>query len=153
MRIAIVGSKGQVGWELTRRAPMFGHEVLAWDQDELDITDATAVDQTLTASGAAVVINAAAYTAVDRAEQEPERAFAVNRDGVLYIPFRGELDQYDGATGALLGALPPVDGSPGGYQDSVAAAADGAVYGVWDDDIVRFDDVYGRVPNDNQGAK
>lgn len=85
MRIAIVGSKGQVGWELTRRAPMFGHEVLAWDQDELDITDATAVDQTLTASGAAVVINAAAYTAVDRAEQEPELAFAVNRDGPAHL--------------------------------------------------------------------
>ena len=65
--------------------------------------------------------------------------FAANRGGVLYIPFRGELDQYDGATGALLGALPPVDGSPGGYQDSVVAAADDAVYGVWDDDIVRFD--------------
>ena len=85
MRIAIVGSKGQVGWELTRRAPMFGHEVLAWDRDELDITDATAVDQTLTASGAAVVINAAAYTAVDRAEQEPELAFAVNRDGPAHL--------------------------------------------------------------------
>ena len=85
MRIAIVGSKGQVGWELTRRAPMFGHEVLAWDQDELDITDATAVDQTLTASGAAVVINAAAYTAVDRAEQEPELALAVNRDGPAHL--------------------------------------------------------------------
>jgi dTDP-4-dehydrorhamnose reductase len=85
VRIAIVGSKGQVGWELTRRAPMFGHEVLAWDQDELDITDATAVDQTLTASGAAVVINAAAYTAVDRAEQEPELAFAVNRDGPAHL--------------------------------------------------------------------
>ena len=85
MRIAIVGSKGQVGWELTRRAPMFGHEVLAWDQDELDITDATAVDRMLTASGAAVVINAAAYTAVDRAEQEPELAFAVNRGGPAHL--------------------------------------------------------------------
>lgn len=64
--------------------------------------------------------------------------FAADRGGVLYIPFRGELDQYDGAAGALLGALPPVEGGPGGYQDSVAATAEGAVYAVWDDDIVRF---------------
>jgi len=85
MRLAIVGAKGQVGWELVRRAPMFGHEVLAWDVDELDITDAAAVDRTLAASGADAVINAAAYTAVDRAEQEPTLAFAVNHDGPVHL--------------------------------------------------------------------
>jgi dTDP-4-dehydrorhamnose reductase len=85
MRLAIIGAKGQVGWELTRRAPAFGHEALAWDMAELDITDATAVDRALIASGADAVINAAAYTAVDRAEQEPERAFAVNRDGPAHL--------------------------------------------------------------------
>ncbi|MEI2783228.1 MAG: dTDP-4-dehydrorhamnose reductase [Candidatus Competibacter sp.] len=85
MRLAIIGAKGQVGWELSRRAPMFGHEVLAWDVAELDITDAAAVDRALTTSGANAVINAAAYTAVDRAEQEPESAFAVNRDGPAHL--------------------------------------------------------------------
>lgn len=85
MRLAIVGAKGQVGWELVRRAPMFGHEVLAWDVDELDITDAAAVDRTLATSGADAVINAAAYTAVDRAEQEPTLAFAVNHDGPVHL--------------------------------------------------------------------
>lgn len=85
MRLAIVGAKGQVGWELARRAPMFGHEVLAWDVDELDITDAAAVDRALTTGGADAVINAAAYTAVDKAEQEPELAFAVNRDGPAHL--------------------------------------------------------------------
>ena len=85
MRIIIVGAQGQVGWELTRRAPLLGHEVLAWDVAELDITDAAAVNRALTASGAEVVINAAAYTAVDRAEQEPESAFAVNRDGPAHL--------------------------------------------------------------------
>ena len=85
MRVAIIGCKGQVGWELTRRAPMFGYEVLAWDRDELDITDAGAVERMLTASGADVVINAAAYTAVDRAEQEPDLAFAINRDGPAHL--------------------------------------------------------------------
>ncbi len=85
MRVIIIGAQGQVGWELNRRAIALGHEVLAWDQAELDITDAAAVDQALDASGADVVINAAAYTAVDKAEQEPDRAFAVNRDGPAHL--------------------------------------------------------------------
>ncbi|MCB1778355.1 MAG: dTDP-4-dehydrorhamnose reductase [Candidatus Competibacteraceae bacterium] len=85
MRIIVIGAQGQVGWELTRRALALGHNVLAWDQVELDITDAVAVNQTLDASGADIVINAAAYTAVDKAEQEPERAFAVNRDGPVHL--------------------------------------------------------------------
>lgn len=85
MRIIIIGAQGQVGWELTRRAPALGHDVLAWDVAELDITDAAAVDRQLAASGVEVVINAAAYTAVDKAEQEPELAFAVNRDGPAHL--------------------------------------------------------------------
>jgi len=85
VRLAIIGAKGQVGWELTRRAPAFGHEALAWDVEELDITDAAAVDRMLAASGATAVINAAAYTAVDKAEQEPEQAFAVNRAGPAHL--------------------------------------------------------------------
>ncbi len=85
MRLIIIGAQGQVGWELNHRAIASGHQVLAWDQAELDITDAVAVDQALDASGADVVINAAAYTAVDKAEQEPGRAFAVNRDGPAHL--------------------------------------------------------------------
>lgn len=85
MRILVIGAKGQVGWELTRRASRLGHDMLGWDVAELDITDAAAVDRELTASGAEVVINAAAYTAVDRAEQEPALAFAVNRDGPAHL--------------------------------------------------------------------
>lgn len=85
MRIVILGANGQVGWELTRRAHMLSHEVLPWDQAELDISHASAVDRALAASRADIVINAAAYTAVDKAEQEPERAFAVNRDGPAHL--------------------------------------------------------------------
>ncbi|MBK8182861.1 MAG: dTDP-4-dehydrorhamnose reductase [Candidatus Competibacteraceae bacterium] len=85
MRLAILGAKGQVGWELNRRAPTLGYDVLAWDMAELDIADAAAVDRALGDSGVDVVINAAAYTAVDKAEQEPQRAFAVNRDGPAHL--------------------------------------------------------------------
>lgn len=87
MRLAIIGAKGQVGWELQRRALALGHEMLAWDVAELDITQPAAVDQALAASGVQAVINAAAYTAVDRAEQEPEQAFVVNRDGPAHLAF------------------------------------------------------------------
>jgi dTDP-4-dehydrorhamnose reductase len=81
----VTGAQGQVGWELTRRATTLGHDVLAWDLAELDITDAAAVNQAVDASGAELIINAAAYTAVDKAEQESELAFAVNRDGPAHL--------------------------------------------------------------------
>jgi DNA-binding beta-propeller fold protein YncE len=66
--------------------------------------------------------------------------FAANRSGALYIPYKTALGLYEGVTGVQLGALPPADSERSGwYQDSVVVGADGAVYGVWDDDIVRFD--------------
>jgi len=77
--ILLTGAGGQLGWEIARRA--VGRKLLALDHAALDITAARAVQQALKGSGARVVINAAAYTAVDRAEQEPAVAFAVNRDG------------------------------------------------------------------------
>lgn len=85
MKVLIVGSNGQVGSELRRRAARWGLTALGLDRAALDITDATAVAAALAGSGAKVVINAAAYTAVDRAEQEPERAYAVNRDGPAHL--------------------------------------------------------------------
>lgn len=81
MKILLTGANGQVGWEVARRAPALGQELIALDRCGLDISDAGAVAQILESSGADLVINAAAYTAVDRAEQEPELAYAVNRDG------------------------------------------------------------------------
>jgi dTDP-4-dehydrorhamnose reductase len=83
MKILLTGANGQVGWEIARQAG--NHSVLALDHAALDIGDATAVQATLTHSAAELVINAAAYTAVDRAEQEPERALAGNRDGPRHL--------------------------------------------------------------------
>lgn len=78
MRILITGAAGQVGGELVARAEA---DAISVDRQQLDITDPAAVLQLIETHKPAVVINAAAYTAVDKAEQEPERAFAVNRDG------------------------------------------------------------------------
>lgn len=85
MKVLIVGCYGQVGSELRRQAAGRGLAALALDRGELDITDAEAVAAQLAASGAGVVINAAAYTAVDRAEQEPALAYAANRDGPAHL--------------------------------------------------------------------
>lgn len=81
MKILVTGAHGQVGWELTRRGKNRGFAVEATDVEVFDITDARAVEEQVSVPGLALVINCAAYTAVDRAESESGRAFAVNRDG------------------------------------------------------------------------
>jgi len=81
MRIFVSGSNGQVGTELTRQANERGWELRAVDRDSLDITDKGAVKEALSSFAPDVVINAAAYTAVDKAESDVKAAFSVNRDG------------------------------------------------------------------------
>lgn len=82
----IAGGTGQLGRELAARAAAEGSDVRAPGSAELDITNAGAVVEAVkTLAGTAtlppVVINAAAYTAVDAAESEQTRAFAINADG------------------------------------------------------------------------
>lgn len=84
MRVLITGTSGQVGTAL-RRSPPAGMEVRALTRAELDIGDATAVDAALAAWLPQVVINAAAYTAVDRAEDEAELATAINARGAANL--------------------------------------------------------------------
>jgi dTDP-4-dehydrorhamnose reductase len=78
MTILVTGGRGQLGRSVARRARARGLEVAAHDLDELDICDPTAVMRSLEQVAPSMVINAAAYTAVDKAESERERAFAVN---------------------------------------------------------------------------
>jgi len=79
MRLLITGAHGQLGRELIRQGGE--HELLAVARDQLDITDQDAVLRCFASFQPDVVINAAAYTAVDKAESDVEAAFAVNRDG------------------------------------------------------------------------
>jgi dTDP-4-dehydrorhamnose reductase len=81
-RIFIVGKNGQVGRELVEQAEQQGLDAVSFGSAELDITDRSAVLQAVTENKPTVVINAAAYTAVDKAEDEIDLAYAVNRDGV-----------------------------------------------------------------------
>lgn len=79
MKIVIVGAKGMLGGML---ASIFAEQQpLLWDISELDITKLDEMREKLTAEKPDVVINAAAYTAVDEAETKRELAFAVNAEG------------------------------------------------------------------------
>jgi dTDP-4-dehydrorhamnose reductase len=85
MAVLIPGGTGQLGRELATRAPE-GADVRAPGSADLDITNAGAVVEAVKSLAGStslppVVINAAAYTAVDAAEQDANRAFAVNADG------------------------------------------------------------------------
>lgn len=84
MRVLITGCNGQVGHCLTERLKSKA-EILALDYEGLDITDQQAVSKTVANFKPDYIINAAAHTAVDRAEQEVELSSAINRDGPQYL--------------------------------------------------------------------
>jgi dTDP-4-dehydrorhamnose reductase len=85
MKLLVTGSRGQLGWELCRMGQNYGFEVIALDLAEFDITDPLRVDQVLSQDGISLVVNAAAYTAVDKAELERDQAFAVNAEGPGFL--------------------------------------------------------------------
>jgi dTDP-4-dehydrorhamnose reductase len=76
--ILVTGGTGQVGTALRQLAPRFGVELVAPGRDELDLTSSSAIAERLDEREWSAVINCAAYTAVDKAESEPDLAFAVN---------------------------------------------------------------------------
>lgn len=84
MRALIVGSKGQLGQALAATAPE-GAFVIGHDIDTLDITDRSAVATLVAEVKPDLVLNAAAYTAVDRAESEEDKAFAINATAVGHL--------------------------------------------------------------------
>jgi dTDP-4-dehydrorhamnose reductase len=122
--VALVIGTGQLGQELAR-APAAQLQVRVVGRDAIDVTDANATQDTIRKLRPAIVLNATAYTAVDRAEAEPAAAFAVNRDGAASLA----------AVCAELG-IPLIhvstdyvfDGQSGPYSET-AAVAPRSVYG------------------------
>lgn len=83
MRIAVTGGPGQLVLSMQERGPDLGHEVVAVGPPELDLAapDDDAVHAALAAACPDAIVNAAAHTAVDRAESERDLAFAINAEG------------------------------------------------------------------------
>lgn len=77
MKILLTGKNGQVGFELQRALAPLG-EVVAVDHQECDLADAKAVRKLVAEVSPQIIVNPAAYTAVDKAESESELAFAIN---------------------------------------------------------------------------
>jgi dTDP-4-dehydrorhamnose reductase len=86
MRVLITGSHGQVGYHLAKKlAKLESTEVLALDKEHLDITNQEAVNATVKEFQPTIIINAAAHTAVDKAEEQVELSYAINRDGPKFL--------------------------------------------------------------------
>ena len=86
MNILVTGSQGQLGSELQQISHLFPHwNFIFYDLPELDITDKNSVDNIIKYKNINVIINCAAYTAVDKAETETENAFNVNVTGAKLL--------------------------------------------------------------------
>jgi len=81
VKILVTGAAGLLGTDVVAVAEGRGHEVVGLDRAALDVTDADAVMACLSGEAPDWVFHCAAYTAVDRAEEEAELAMQVNRDG------------------------------------------------------------------------
>ena len=93
MKILLLGKNGQIGWELQRALAPLG-EVLACGRDHADFEKPEALRALVREAAPDVLVNAAAYTAVDQAESEPERAMQVNAAAVAVLA--GEMKRRNG---------------------------------------------------------
>lgn len=85
MKILVTGANGQVGYCLRQQLSATKLKFVALTREELDISDAQAVGNAVEQILPDIIINAAAYTAVDKAEHERELAFRINRDGAANL--------------------------------------------------------------------
>ena len=81
MRLLVIGAAGMLGQEVLAAAESAGHEPVGWDLPEIDITDAGATRAAIETLGPHAVVNCAAWTDVDGAEEKEELAARVNAEG------------------------------------------------------------------------
>jgi len=139
MRILLTGKNGQLGRCFQDVLRKTSHELFAYGSTELDIADALQVDRIIQQVRPDIIVNAAAYTAVDKAESDSERAYLVNATGpgllaeqasALGIPFIHVSTDYvfDGA--AVEPYLPSDKTNPQGVYGASKLAGERAVEGV-----------------------
>lgn len=85
MKVLVTGATGQLGWDVMKELKRRGIDCRGTGSKDLDITDREAVMQYIGTYRPDAVIHCAAYTAVDKAEDEPELCRKVNADGTAYI--------------------------------------------------------------------
>jgi dTDP-4-dehydrorhamnose reductase len=85
MKLLVLGCNGQLGWEICRQGEDRGFDIIPLDFPEIDITNRDNINEKIVPYDFNILINCAAYTAVDRAETEHELAYAVNRDGPAFL--------------------------------------------------------------------
>jgi dTDP-4-dehydrorhamnose reductase len=85
MKTLVIGSHGQLGTDMVAMCQAAGHDTIGIDFPEIDITDRPATAALVEQQRPELIVNCAAFTAVDECEAKQERAFAINRDGVANI--------------------------------------------------------------------
>ena len=85
MRVVVTGASGLLGNALVRAAREREHEVCALERSVLDVTDSVAVERRIRDEKPCVILHCAGYTAVDQAEEEPEKAMTINCDGTRNV--------------------------------------------------------------------
>lgn len=85
MNILVTGSNGQLGSTLRLVAAQSADRYIFTDVSELDITDAAAIERMVTTNSIGIIINCAAYTNVDKAEEDREQAERINATAVAYL--------------------------------------------------------------------
>ena len=125
MKIVLLGKDGQVGWELQRSLAPLG-ELLAFDRTEADLENSDALRSRIVAVRPDIIVNAAAYTAVDRAESEPEKAHQINAEAPAVLA------RYAADSGAWLIHYSTdyvFDGRRSGFYEENETTAPLSVYG------------------------
>jgi dTDP-4-dehydrorhamnose reductase len=134
MKILLTGKYGQLGFELQRALAPLG-DVVAVDQSDCNLADADAIRALVRQVAPDVIVNPAAYTAVDKAESEQSLAFAVNNEAARIL----------GEEGALLGAMV--------LHYSTDYVFDGSKDGAYTEaDVTNPQSVYGRSKRDGELA-
>lgn len=138
--VLVIGASGQIAQALARGSRSFPYALVCAGRGSVDIAEPASVEALLRARAPAVVVNAAAYTAVDRAESDEAAAFAVNAEGPRHLArVCREIDAplvhlstdyvFDGAGHRPYCETDPI--APLGVYGASKAAGEGAVRGLW----------------------
>ena len=85
MKVLVTGFKGQLGYDVVKHLNQLRVACSGVDIDDFDLTQAESVHAYIKAYAPDVVVHCAAYTAVDRAEEDQDTCYAVNVNGTKYI--------------------------------------------------------------------